>query len=133
MPPVDLSRAAQPTTADLTAPTESGLIAGSKVAGTAVFDLRGEHIGRIEDVVLGKVSGKVAYAVLSFGGFLGIGAKHYPLPWDKLRYSTELRGYVVDLDADRLRDAPVVEAHELPLDHDEYRRRVEGYWSTTLM
>lgn len=100
---------ARPTSADLTAPTTGNLIAGSKVAGTEVYDLHGAAIGSIEDVMLDKATGRVVYAVLSFGGFLGIGSKHYPLPWEMLRYDTARGGYVVKLDRARLEKAPTVE------------------------
>ena len=72
------------------------LIAADKVEGTTVYNRAGEKLGSIESVVIDKVSGKVAYAVLSFGGFLGIGDSHYPLPWGMLKYDTNLGGYVVD-------------------------------------
>ncbi len=81
---------AQPTTKDLTAPTTGHLIAGGKVSGTEVYSLEDEHIGRIEDVMLDKPTGRVVYAVLSFGGFMGLGSKHYPLPWDMLRLKSAL-------------------------------------------
>jgi hypothetical protein len=115
---------AQPTTRDLTQPTTGHLIAGGKVQGTWVYSMEGEHIGSIEDVMLDKATGKVAYAVLSFGGFLGIGSKHYPLPWEMLRYDTRLGGYVVKLDKARLENAPVIEEGW----HDR-RRAVDDYWA----
>lgn len=129
MQSMDPRRDAQPTTADLTAPTTGHLIAGGKVAGTNVYDLAGEHIGSIEDVMLDKATGKVAYAVLSFGGFFGIGSKHYPLPWEMLRYDTRMGGYVVKLDRDRLDSAPVVDADW----REDYRRRVDDYWRIPAM
>ena len=70
----------------------AGLIGSDKVEGTAVYDAKGEHIGSIERVMIEKVSGQVAYAVLSFGGFLGIGSDYYPLPWESLTYDTSLGG-----------------------------------------
>lgn len=72
------------------------LINASKVKGTAVYDSAGEHIGSIDDVVLTKASGDVAYALMSFGGFLGIGEKYHPLPWNALEYDTGMNGYVVN-------------------------------------
>ena len=74
------------------------LIASSKVEGTAVYDGTGRHLGAIHTVMLDKVSGQVAYAVLAFGGFLGLGETYHPLPWNALTYSVELSGYVVDID-----------------------------------
>ena len=125
MTTIDPRRDAQPTTKDLTAPTTGHLIAGAKVAGTDVYSLDAQHIGSIEDVMLDKATGRVAYAVLSFGGFLGLGSKHYPLPWEMLRYDTKLGGYVVKLDKARLERAPVVEEGWA-----ERRRMVDDYWAT---
>ncbi len=115
---------ARPTTRDMTAPTTGNLIAGGRVAGTSVYSMDAEHIGSIEDVMLDKLTGKVAYAVLSFGGFLGIGSKHYPLPWDMLRYDTTLGGYVVKLDKARLENAPAVEEGWY-----DRRRAIDDYWA----
>ncbi len=84
------------------------LIAGAQVAGTPVFDTAGERLGAVEDVMIDKESGRIAYAVLSFGGFLGMGEKHHPLPWAALRYDTALGGYVVALDRTRLEGAPAL-------------------------
>ena len=73
---------------------ETGSLIGSdKVEGTAVYGANDTKIGSIERVMIDKMSGKVSYAVLSFGGFLGIGDDHYPLPWQSLKYDTNLGGY----------------------------------------
>ncbi len=88
----------------------SSLIAGSKVAGTKVFNPQGEHVGETRDVMIDKVSGKVAYAVMSFGGFLGIGEDYRPLPWSLLKYDRSLGGYVVDLSKTDLEKAPAYPA-----------------------
>lgn len=82
------------------------LIASDKVEGTNVYGPNGNKIGSIERVMIGKTSGKVDYAVLSFGGFLGIGHDHYPLPWSSLKYNTELEGYQVNVTEDQLKGAP---------------------------
>lgn len=121
---IDPRRDARPTTKDMTAPTTGHLIAGGKVAGTEVYALDGDHIGRIEDVMLDKPTGRVAYAVLSFGGFMGLGSKHYPLPWDMLRYDTNLGGYVVKLNKARLERAPVAEAG-----WQDRRGTIDDYWA----
>ncbi|MGB8486642.1 MAG: PRC-barrel domain-containing protein, partial [Xanthobacteraceae bacterium] len=68
----------------------SALVASDRVEGTAVYGPGNRRIGRIERLMIDKASGKIAYAVLTFGGFLGIGEDHYPLPWTKLRYDTAL-------------------------------------------
>ena len=73
---------------------ETGTLIGSdKVEGTAVYGADDTKIGTIERVMIDKTSGRVSYAVLSFGGFLGIGDDHYPLPWQSLKYDTNLGGY----------------------------------------
>ena len=81
-------------------------IASDRVEGTSVYRSNGNKIGRIERLMIEKVSGKVAYAVMTFGGFLGIGEEHYPLPWSLLQYNAKLEGYEVDLDEKGLKDAP---------------------------
>ena len=82
------------------------LISSTKVEGTAVYNRQGERLGTVASFMVDKRSGQVAYAVMSFGGFLGIGASCHPLPWHVLTYDTGRGGYVVDLDQERLRAAP---------------------------
>ena len=69
------------------------LIASDKVEGNAVYGTDDKKIGKLERVMIDKISGKVAYAVLSFGGFLGMGEDYYPMPWSTLKYNTSLCGY----------------------------------------
>jgi hypothetical protein len=86
---------------------ETGSLIGSdKVEGTAVYGRNNEKIGEIERVMIEKASGRVSYAVLSFGGFLGIGDDYYPLPWSGLKYDTDIGGYRVDLTEEQLNRAP---------------------------
>ena len=86
---------------------ETGRLIGSdKVEGTAVYGADDQKIGSIERVMIDKISGQVSYAVLGFGGFLGIGDDHYPMPWQSLKYDTNLGGYRTNLTADRLEGAP---------------------------
>jgi hypothetical protein len=86
---------------------ETGSLIGSdKVEGTAVYGADDAKIGSIERVMIDKLSGKVAYAVLSFGGFLGIGDDHYPLPWQSLKYDTNLGGYRTGVTESQLEGAP---------------------------
>jgi hypothetical protein len=82
------------------------LIGSDKVHGTAVYGPDGERIGSIERLMIEKVSGKVSYAVLSFGGFLGIGDDEYPLPWPSLKYNVELGGYQTMITRDQIEGAP---------------------------
>ena len=86
---------------------ETGSLIGSdKVEGTAVYGANDSKIGSIERVMIDKMSGKVSYAVLSFGGFLGIGDEHYTLPWQSLKYDTNLGGYRTGITETQLKGAP---------------------------
>jgi hypothetical protein len=82
------------------------LIGSDKVEGTAVYGADKRKIGTVQRVMIDKISGKIAYAVVSFGGFLGMGEEYYPMPWSKLDYDTKLGGYRVDITEDQLRGAP---------------------------
>ncbi len=84
----------------------ASLIGSDKVEGTAVYGADQKKIGKLERVMIDKMSGKVAYAVLSFGGFLGVGEDYYPVPWVTLKYDTNLGGYLVNLTRDKLEKAP---------------------------
>lgn len=99
------------TDEDLTAGTEGSLIAAGKVIGLSVYGPDHVQIGEVADLMVRKVSGQVAYAVLSVGGFLGLGARHCALPWQMLKYDTELGGFVVPtLTRDRLEAAPAYDS-----------------------
>ena len=107
------------------------LIASDKVEGTKVYDPMGEHIGSIERILVEKRSGQVSYAVLSFGGFLGMGHEHYPLPWSKLNYDESLGGYRVDVTKAQLEGAPRYEREEDEYWTEENGRRVYDYYGET--
>ena len=86
--------------------TDSPLIGSDRVEGTPVFDRAGKRVGTVKRLVLDKVGGQVVYAVMSFGGFLGIGDKEYPIPWRKLDYDPQLGGFRTDITEDQLKGAP---------------------------
>jgi sporulation protein YlmC with PRC-barrel domain len=86
--------------------TTGRLIGADQVQGTTIYNPHGDNLGSVQDVMIDKVSGRIAYAVVGFGGFLGIGNRHYPLPWEKLKYDPSMGGYVVDLDKSVLEGAP---------------------------
>ena len=99
---------------DRIAADETGkLISSDKVVGTAVYNSAGEHLGSIYSVMLHKISGRVAYAVMSFGGFLGLGERYHVLPWDVLTYDEGKGGYNIDKSDDELRGAPHYSRSEL--------------------
>jgi hypothetical protein len=93
------------TTIDSRAETVS-LIGSDKVQGTSVYGADDKKIGSVQRVMIDKVSGKVAYAVVSFGGFLGLGEDYYPLPWPNLKYDTRLDGYRVGVTESQLKGGP---------------------------
>jgi hypothetical protein len=89
-----------------------GLIGSDKVEGTPVYRPDGKRAGQIERVMIDKLSGKVAYAIMSFGGFMGIGEDYYPLPWSLLTYNPRLDGYEVNISEEQLKGAPKYSQHE---------------------
>ncbi len=106
------------------------LIASSKVEGTAVYNRQGERLGTVSHFMVDKYSGQVAYAVMAFGGFLGLGKSCHPLPWRVLSYDTSKGGYVVDLDKDRLRAAPSYTEDQLPAWSDRtWAASIDAYYA----
>jgi sporulation protein YlmC with PRC-barrel domain len=108
------------------------LIASDKVEGTPVRRTDGEKIGTIERVMIDKRSGQVAYAVMSFGGFMGLGEEYYTLPWGVLKYNTGLDAYELNLTEDQLRGAPrrTAEGHDASYDR-EWEEHVHRYYNAT--
>lgn len=116
---------------DIATDETATLIASDKVEGTAVYNRQGERLGSVSNFMVDKVSGNAQYAVLSFGGFLGMGQDHYPLPWTMLTYDTTKGGYVVDLDKTLLEGAPRYGADDEPLYDRAYGRHVYDYYGMT--
>jgi hypothetical protein len=88
------------------------LISSDKVEGTAVYGADDQKIGSVQRVMIDKISGKVSYAVVSFGGFLGIGEDYYPVPWLTLKYDTRLGGYRLSVTENQLKGAPRYGQHD---------------------
>jgi sporulation protein YlmC with PRC-barrel domain len=86
------------------------LILSSRVIGTPVYNREGEQLGHVDDLSLEKVSGRAKYAIISFGGFLGLGGRFHPVPWSLLDYDVAQDGFVVPLDKSALEDAPHYDA-----------------------
>ena len=108
-----------------------GLIGSDKVEGTAVYDAKGEKIGSIERVMIDKRNGQVAYAVLSFGGILGIGSDYYPIPWASLKYDTSLGGYRLDITEEQLTGAPKYAGDSWDWEDRERGRKVYDYYGAS--
>jgi sporulation protein YlmC with PRC-barrel domain len=110
--------------------TSGRLIAASKVNGTNVYDLSGDKLGSVHDVMLDKGSWKAEYAIMSFGGFLGIGDKYHPLPWNQLKYDTRQGGYVVNIDRGKLEGGPIYNSDEMSVWGDTHGRAIDDYYGT---
>ena len=110
--------------------TTGTLIAANKVKGTNVYNPAGEKLGSVDDIMIDKVSGRAIYAVMSFGGFLGMGEKYHPLPWAKLKYDAQMGGYVVNLDKKVLEDAPYYDSDREFAWTPDYGRKVDSYYGT---
>ncbi len=105
------------------------LISSDKVEGTAVVDQSGQKIGTVKNFMVDKYTGRVAYAVLQFGGVMGFGASYFPLPWPILDYDTEEDAYRLAVTKDQLENAPRFEEDDAPeFDSIEYREEVRVYY-----
>ncbi len=108
--------------------TTHDVISSDNVEGTTVYNNQGEKLGSIDDLMIDKRTGQVRYAVMEFGGFLGIGTDRYPIPWSMLKYDVAQDGYVVPLDKDRLDKAPHYPHDERPPYTTAYGQSVNSYW-----
>jgi sporulation protein YlmC with PRC-barrel domain len=104
------------------------VISSDKVEGTSVYNPAGEKLGSIDDLMIDRYSGQVRYAVLEFGGFLGMGTDRYPIPWSMLKYDDGKSGYVVPLDKARIEKAPKYTDERIPAYDVEYGQRVNAYY-----
>ena len=120
------------TTGDVASEETGALVSANKVEGTTVKNPAGEKLGSIEEIMIDKRSGKVAYAVMSFGGFMGLGEEYYTLPWGVLKYNVELDAYELNLSEDQLRGAPrrSAEGHDASYDR-EWEEHVHRYYNAT--
>jgi sporulation protein YlmC with PRC-barrel domain len=110
----------------------ANMIGSDKVEGTNVYRSNGDKIGQIERIMLDKLSGKVAYAVMSFGGFLGLGEDYYTLPWGVLTYNTALDAYELNLTEDQLRGAPQRSSQGQDASFDRnWEEHVHRYYNAT--
>jgi PRC-barrel domain len=105
------------------------LISSEKADGTAVYNRNGDRLGTVDHLMIDKFTGQVEYAVMSFGGFLGIGESYNPVPWKSLRYDVNLGGYVMDTDRAQLESAPRYQSSGQPNWSDRsYTGQVDEYW-----
>ena len=106
----------------------SNVISSDRVEGSSVYNTGGDKLGTIDDLMIDKLSGQVRYAVLEFGGFLGMGTDRYPIPWGMLKYDTSQDGYVVPLDEAALEGAPRYADASVPDYDDMYTGSINKYY-----
>jgi sporulation protein YlmC with PRC-barrel domain len=125
----DASRSIEEEHIMTTVTGHTSAIRAKKVIGTSVKDPSGAAIGKVEDIVLDKLSNNIMFAIVGFGGFLGMGEKFHPLPWSTLDYDDTENGYVVSLTKEELEAAPAYSMEELTQgDGTQFRDRVYDYY-----
>ncbi len=116
-----------------TTTSSNAVITSDRVAGTDVFNPAGDSLGSIDYLVIDKRSGEVRYAVLEFGGILGMGSDRYPLPWSMLKYDADKEGYVVPLEKEQLSEAPRYSRDARPAYDALYARGLSDYYGGNLI
>ena len=116
--------------------TQHAVLSAGTLTGDRVRNRENEDLGKIEDIMLDVGSSRIAYAVLSFGGFLGMGDKHFAIPWDALELDTANEGFILNVDKQTLEDAPGFDKNDRPdfadrtwgaSIHEHYRQT--PYWT----
>ncbi|ANY83284.1 hypothetical protein BB934_31820 (plasmid) [Microvirga ossetica] len=104
------------------------VIESDRVEGTAVYDTQGHRIGTIKRLLIEKVSGRVIYVDVTFGGFLGVGVHHHTVPWEKLTYDTGFHGYRTDITEEQVRGAPAFYGDDLLWPDRKREQELWDYW-----
>lgn len=107
----------------------STMVSSADVNGTEVYSRTGDHLGEIDHLMIDKSSGQIAFAVMTFGGFLGLGEGEHPVPWKKLSYDTNLGGFVTDITQEQLTGAPSMT--DTWFDDTSYRDRSYSYYGVS--
>lgn len=105
------------------------IIESDRVEGTAVFDSKNDQIGTIKRLLIEKISGRVSFVDVTFGGFLGIGSHHVTIPWDKLAYDKELEGYRTDISEAQIRGAATLYGDKGVLPDQKRQQDMSDYWN----
>lgn len=122
------------TRSDVLTAAQSGarVLSASTLEGDHVFNLQGEKLGSIKEFMLDIENGKVRYVVMSFGGFLSVGEKLFAVPWDVLTVDVENKRFLMNVDKDRLKDAPGFDPEHWPNMADAtFAERVNAYYGAT--
>ena len=105
-------------------------VKATNIIGTKVVNRLNEDVGNVEDIVVDVLTGRIVYAVLSFGGFLGLGGKLYAVPWNALRYVEEMAVYVLNVNRDQIELAPSFEKETWPQFTDDWNRAVHQFYES---
>jgi sporulation protein YlmC with PRC-barrel domain len=106
--------------------------ANKEVIGRKVTDRQGESLGKVEEVMIDSIPGRVAYAVVSFGGFLGLGDKLFAVPWNSLDWDVEREAFVMNADKEFLKNAPGFDKNNWPnMSDTSWRSNIYSYYSAT--
>ena len=104
----------------------------SDVLGASIYNLGGEPIGRVGDIVIERTDGKIKYAILSFGSYFGSGHDYFPMPWTELKYNQYLDGFVIDVTRQLLENAPRYTAGNDPdWNSQAYEETIQNYYGAT--
>lgn len=105
------------------------VMSASTLIGDDVVNPAGEDLGKVEELMIDLGTGRITYAVLSFGGFLGVGDKLFAIPWESLQLDQERRAFILDVDKETLEDAPGFDKNDWPQTHDPvWLERVYTYY-----
>lgn len=113
--------------------TDVKMLSTSTLANEPVRNTAGEHIGKIEDYMVDISEGCIGYAVLSFGGFLGMGDKLFAVPWKSMQLDTQNHEWVIDVSEEQLRQAPGFDKNDWPRLDASYRTSIDDFWSLNTM
>lgn len=103
----------------------------SKIMGTDVYDMQGKKIGSVRDVVIDPQTGNINYAVVSFGGVMGVGGKYFAVPWKSLQATNDAKNYALNVDREALKTAPGFDKDHWPdMANQQWASDVERYWQS---
>jgi len=109
------------------------LMGADTLLGNDVYNDKDEDLGDIKEIMLDMRSGKVSYAVLSFGGFMGMGEKLFAVPWNALTLDTVNKRFILKVDKTRLNDAPGFDADHWPdMSNPEWAKGIHSYYGTQI-
>jgi sporulation protein YlmC with PRC-barrel domain len=101
------------------------LLSATTITGDEVCNMQNEKLGRIQDVMLDIAEGRIRYAVLASGGFLGLGDRLFAVPWKALKQDKENKRFMLDVDIERLKKAP-------GFDKDQWPNMADATWNSTV-